>query len=72
VRHILDLPGVEVADAILLADALRLWQDGSLDFADAYLGACARGTRSSGVLSFDRDFDRIPGVRRIDPTAVKS
>ena len=35
-------------------------------FTDAYLAALA--LESDGqVISFDRDFDRVPGVTRVDP-----
>ena len=65
--RILDLPGVEVMDEVALRDAVGLWAQGRLDFADAYLAALARRVSESGVLSFDRDFDRLPGVTRVDP-----
>ena len=65
--RILDLPGVEVMDEVALRDAVGLWALGRLDFADAYLAALARRVRGSGVLSFDRDLDRVPDVTRVDP-----
>ncbi len=70
VERLLDLPGVEVLDEVLLRDALMLWSQGRLDFADAYLAALARRVSDSSVLSFDRDFDRVEGVTRIDPNVV--
>jgi predicted nucleic acid-binding protein len=66
--RILDLPGVEVLDELVLRDTLDVWAGGRLDFADAYLAALARRVSDSGVLSFDRDLDRIPGVTRVDPS----
>ncbi len=65
--RVLELPGVEVMDRVVLREALELWGEGRLDLADAYLAALARRVRGSGVLSFDRDFDRVPGVTRVDP-----
>jgi len=65
--RIIDLPGIEVADGVLLRDAVALWAEGRSDFADAHLAALARRFSNSGVLSFNRDFDRIEGVRRSDP-----
>ncbi len=67
---VLEFPGVQVADVSLLRDAIGLWSDTGLDFADAYLAALARRVSDSGVLSFDRDLDRIEGVTRIDPAVV--
>jgi len=67
VTRILDLPGVHVVDEVALRDAVDLWALGRLDFADAYLAALARRVSGGGVLSFDRDLDRVPGVARVDP-----
>jgi len=67
---VLDLPAVTVADEPLLRDAVGVWRQGSLDFADAYLAALARSTRRTGVLSFDRDFDQVSGFERYDPAIL--
>jgi len=67
VVRVFSIPSVDVSDATLLADALRVWVSGRLDFADAYLAALDRCTDGTAVLSFDRDFDRIDGVERVDP-----
>jgi predicted nucleic acid-binding protein len=68
VRETLDVPAVETTDPDLLEDAVNIWRaDKRLDFADAYLAALARATYDTAVLSFDRDFDRIEGSRRLDP-----
>ena len=69
-RSVLSLPAVEVTDQVMLAEAIDIWTDHPLDFADAYLAALGRGTLDMGVLSFDRDHDRIPGVTRVDPREI--
>lgn len=66
-RRVLDLPGIVTMDEAVLRDALSVWAEGRLDFADAYLAALARRFEDAGVLSFDRDLDRVPGVRRVPP-----
>ena len=68
--RILDLPGVEVVDATVLRGTLELWGEGKLDVADAYLAALARRIGGGAVLSFDRDFERVPDVTRVDPATV--
>lgn len=68
--RIFDLPGVAMADEAVLRAAVDVWVWGRLDFADAYLAALAGQTKDAGVLTFDRDFDRIPGVVRVDPGAL--
>ncbi|MGH2692087.1 MAG: PIN domain-containing protein [Actinomycetota bacterium] len=69
-RGILELPGVEVADPSLARETLDLWTSGTMDFADAYLAALGRTTKGTGILSFDRDLDKIEGVQRVDPRAI--
>lgn len=68
-HRILDLPGVEVVDEPLLRDALTIWAESGIEFPDAYLAAQARWTAHAGVLSFDRDLDRVEGAGRVDPSA---
>jgi predicted nucleic acid-binding protein len=67
IAALLGQPGLECGDPNLLADALGIWAQGRLDFADAYLAAMSRGFDGVALLSFDRDFDRIEGVDRVDP-----
>jgi predicted nucleic acid-binding protein len=38
-----------------------------LDFVDALVVAHMRHGHISTVVSFDRDFDRVPGIQRRDP-----
>jgi predicted nucleic acid-binding protein len=70
IDRLLDLPGIVVVDEVLLRDTVLLWSRGRLDFADAYLAALARRISDSSVLSFDRDFDRVEGVARLDPSVA--
>lgn len=51
----------------LLRRAFTLYVDLSIPFADAYHAAVAEGLASRSIVSFDRDFDRIPGLTRIGP-----
>ena len=67
IRRILELESVEVASESILLDTLDIWASTGVDFPDAYLAALTRQTRDTAVLSFDRDFDGIEGVERVDP-----
>jgi predicted nucleic acid-binding protein len=63
------------ADGILSADketlqlALVLFHEKNLDFADALLAARALQMGENAVYSFDRDFERVPGLTRYEPGA---
>lgn len=72
ISTIIELPAIMVVDEQVLAETLGIWRQGGLDFADAYLAALGRGTRDSAILSFDRDYDRIHGLSRIDPATLAS
>ncbi|NJD66619.1 MAG: type II toxin-antitoxin system VapC family toxin [Chloroflexi bacterium] len=65
---LLELPGLRVVDNRALRRALELYASLSIDFIDAYHGALAEAA-GGVVYSFDRDFDRIPGVTRLTPEA---
>lgn len=39
----------------------------NLSFVDAYLAVLTRQQRLPGLVSFDRNYDRVPGVRRVEP-----
>lgn len=62
----LTLPAVIFPDRRRAIFALDIFERSNLSFADAYLAALA--IESDGqVISFDRGFDRIPGVTRVEP-----
>lgn len=67
VRAILAFQAIGVVDPQLLLRAVELYEVESIDFADAYLVACAEAAGVSDIVSFDRDFDRIHSVDRIEP-----
>lgn len=60
--------GVEMAEAGMVADALRRFAVAKVDLADAWLAARAAHL-GMGVASFDRDLDKFKDIRRIEPRA---
>jgi len=66
-RSLLAMESVRVIDAPLLLRAIALYEGQRLDFADAYLVACAEITGVTRVASFDKAIGRIPTVERIEP-----
>lgn len=63
---VLEIPGLRAVDKQALLRALQLYASLNIDFIDAYHGALAAAAGGL-VYSFDRDFDRIPGVTRLTP-----
>jgi predicted nucleic acid-binding protein len=65
-RELIELPGMTVPNKRLLLDALDIHAQLSISLVDAYIAALALASDGQ-VISFDRDFDRIPGVTRVEP-----
>jgi predicted nucleic acid-binding protein len=65
-RSALAMPAV-LADTDLLLRALEVYELERLDFADAYLVACAELTEIGAIASFDKGIDRVGSVERVAP-----
>lgn len=61
--------GIDADDKPGLLAALALYREKNVDFADALLAVHARQQGIAEVFSFDHHFDRLPGIRRLDPGA---
>lgn len=59
--------GLEVEGLDLLMEALKLYEGKNLDFADAFLAAIALQKGPQAIYSFDRHFNRVPGISRLEP-----
>lgn len=68
VRAIIGYPAILVVDEPLLLRALEVYELDRLDFADAYLVACAEASGVGAIASFDRGIDRVAAVRRMEPS----
>ncbi len=66
-RAVVAFPAVLVADEGLALRAVEVYEVDRLDFAEAYLVACAERTGVGAVATFDRSVDRVGTVRRIEP-----
>lgn len=65
--QVLTLRGMELPNKRAYLRALELYASQNIDFVDALLVAHMERTGTSTVVSFDRDFDRIEGVIRVEP-----
>ena len=66
-REIVASRTIKVVDEPLVLRALEVYELERLDFAEAYLVACAEATGVGVVASFDRAIDRVVSVRREEP-----
>ena len=53
-----------------LRRAIKVYETDRIDFAGAYLVACAESTGVGKVASFDRSIDRVEPIERIEPPPV--
>lgn len=47
--------------------AIEVYEIDRLDFADAYVVACAEASGIGRIASFDKNISRIEGIQRIEP-----
>jgi predicted nucleic acid-binding protein len=67
IRSLVVLPSVVAIDSALLLRAIEIYETERIDFAEAYLVACAETTGIARVASFDRSIDRVTTVERVEP-----
>lgn len=66
-RSLVAMRSMVTVDPALLLRAIEVYEVDRLDFAEAYLVACAESTGIGSVASFDKAIDRVPTVTRIEP-----
>ena len=67
ITQFLHSDGLEVIDLDILIQALSLYHEKNIDFADALLAVSALSRGPNVIYSFDRHFNRIPGITRLEP-----
>lgn len=67
VRSLVAFDSIVCVDPALLLRAVEVYETDRIDFAEAYLVACAETTGVGMVLSFDRSIDRVTTIQRIEP-----
>jgi predicted nucleic-acid-binding protein len=67
IRSLLALDSISVMDRDVLLRAVEVYEVDRLDFAEAYLVACAESTGIGRVASFDRSIDRVSTIDRVEP-----
>ena len=70
IRSLVAFDSIVCVDSALLLRAIEIYEIDRIDFAEAYLVACAESTGISRVASFDRSIDRIKTIDRIEPPKV--
>ncbi|UQX10044.1 PIN domain-containing protein [Candidatus Mycobacterium methanotrophicum] len=69
-RSLIAFDFIACVDPALLLRAVEVYETDRIDFAEAYLVACAESAGVIKVASFDRSIDRINPIERIEPPPV--
>lgn len=67
ITTILSLQGVQVRERALCLRALDYYVEQNISYADAYNAAWMQDEGIAEVYSWDREFDRVAGLTRIEP-----
>ena len=66
-RSLIAFDSIVCVDPAVLLRAVEVYEIERIDFAEAYLVACAESTGVGKLLSFDRSIDRVGTVERVEP-----
>jgi len=69
-RSLIAFESVVCVDPALLLRAAEVYETARIDFAEAYLVACAESTGVGIIASFDLSLDRVGSIERIEPPAL--
>lgn len=69
IRSMVAFESIACVDPAVLLRAVELYETDGLDFAEAYLVACAESTQVGRVASFDQAIDHVETVERVEPPA---
>ena len=64
---LIELPGIVLPGKRRFRQVFTYYIDRNIPFADAYHAVLMESLRLTRIVSFDRDFDRIPTVKRVVP-----
>jgi predicted nucleic acid-binding protein len=66
-RSLVAFGSIVCVDRSLLLRAAEVYETDRIDFAEAYLVACAESTGVGRIASFDRSLDRVHTIERVEP-----
>lgn len=69
---VLNTPNLAVENQVLVERCVEYYRSSKADFADCYNASFAAIKGDGSVLSYDRHFDKLEGVRRVEPGAIHS
>jgi predicted nucleic acid-binding protein len=65
-EDVISLRGIQIPNKTLYYQAFDVYVTTNLSFADAYNSVYMASTNLTEIYSFDEDFDRLPGIIRVE------
>lgn len=67
VTIIINTPNLKIPNKKLLTEAIALFGQKNIDYIDAYNAVYMKNNGCVKILSYDKDFDRIEDIKRLEP-----
>jgi len=67
VELILNTPNIRFKERSIIIGAVNLYREKNINFIDAYSYFFMRANGINKIYSFDRDFDKLPDIKRLEP-----
>jgi predicted nucleic-acid-binding protein len=64
---ILKLRGLHCSNKEIIFSALRIYTGRNIDWTDSFVAAQMLADRTETIYSYDLDFERVPGIIRVEP-----
>ena len=64
---VIELPGVRLANKGLYPEIFALYVESKIDYIDAYNAVVMQRLGLNDIYSYDGDFDKVTGVKRLEP-----
>ena len=60
------LNNLNIIDKEIIANTIAIYKEKNVDFLDAFFAASMEALKIKEIFSFDRDFDKIRGLKRLE------
>ena len=67
IRLILDTPNILIKEIKILHNTVEIFEKQNIDFIDAYNYSYSLMSNSNEIMSYDKDFDKLDMIKRIEP-----
>jgi len=67
IELILKTPNIRFKERSILIEAINLYREKNINFIDAYNYSYMKSNSVTEIYSFDRDFDELPDIKRLEP-----